>query len=84
MSRKKAEIIFKEYDTENFIVFIKRDSKNLFMDMGLCNFESEMEYWDMPTKLIEFNGQKGYLFSSKLDILEIKDEIEGFMMHNDI
>ena len=37
MSKKKAEIIFKEYDTENFIVFITRDSKNLFMDMGLCN-----------------------------------------------
>lgn len=54
------------------------------MDFGLCGFETEMEYWDMPTKLIEFKGEPGFLFSNKIDRLELKDEIKRFAKHNDI
>lgn len=81
---EKINISFVEYDNESYVVFLKRKSDNLFMDFGLCGFETEMEYWDMPTKLIEFKGEPGFLFSNKIDRLELKDEIERFAKHNDI
>ncbi len=79
-----AEFLFEKYDDEHFVVLLKRNSKNLFMDFGLCNFESEMEYWDMPTKLIDFMGEKTFLFSNEIDKSELKDEIERFIAHNEI
>ena len=82
--KEKVNIIFKEYDDENFFVLLKRNSVNLFMDFGLCGFENEMEYWDMPTKLIDFMGEKGFLFSNEIDKIDLKDEIERFIIHNDI
>lgn len=82
--KEKIDISFVEYDAENFVVFLKRNSINLFMDFGLCSFEDEMEYWDMPTKLIDFMGETGFLFSNKTDKMELKDEIQRFANHNDI
>ena len=82
--KEKINIIFKEYDDEHFVALLKRNSVNLFMDFGLCDFENEMEYWDMPTRLIDFMGEKGFLFSNKINKLDLKDEIERFIIHNDI
>ncbi len=82
--KEKINIIFKEYDVGHFVVLLKRNSVNLFMDFGLCGFENEMEYWDMPTKLIDFMGEKGFLFSNKINKSELKEEIERFIIHNDI
>lgn len=81
---EKISIIFKEYDADHFVVLLKRNSVNLFMDFGLCGFENEMEYWDMPTKLIEFKGEKGFLFSNKINKMDLKDEIGRFIIHNEI
>lgn len=82
--KEKINIIFKEYDAEYFVVLLKRGSVNLFMDFGLCGFESEMEYWDMPTRLIDFKGEKVFLFSNKTNKTDLKDEIERFIIHNNI
>lgn len=82
--KEKINIIFKEYGAEHFVVLLKRGSANLFMDFGLCGFESEMEYWDMPTRLIDFKGEKGFLFSNKTNKTDLKDEIERFIIHNNI
>ncbi len=80
----KVNIFFSKYDDKHFFVLIKKESKNLFFDLGVCSFEDEMEYWDMPTKLVDFNGEPGYLFNNKLDKNEIKDEINRFIKHNNI
>lgn len=82
--KDKVDIIFKEYDNENFFVLLKRNSINLFMDFGLCSFENEMEYLDMPTKLTDLMGETGFLFSNEIDKSVLKDEIERFIIHNDI
>ncbi|MBQ3545173.1 MAG: hypothetical protein IJA34_09330 [Lachnospiraceae bacterium] len=82
--KQKLEIIFSEYDNENYIVFVKRNEKNLFMDLGICDFEKEMEYWDMPTKIVNYKGEKGYLFSYEIDKIDVKEEIRRFVIHNNI
>lgn len=59
---KNRWVQIQEYDADHFVVLLKRNPVNLFMDFGLCGFENKMEYWDMPTKLIEFKGEKGFYF----------------------
>lgn len=39
-----------EYDDTNIFVVVKRGKDNLYMEMGICQFVDEMEYWDMPAK----------------------------------
>lgn len=82
--KEKVNIIFKEYDDDNFFVLLKRNSVNLFMDFGICGFNDEMEYWGMPTKGIVFMGEAGFLFSNEIDKSDVKTEIERFIIHNDI
>ena len=82
--KERIDITFEEYDNKHFFVLLKRNSSNVFMDFGLCGFENEMEYWDMPTKLIEFKGEKGFLFSNEIGKEELKEEIQRFIIHNDI
>lgn len=82
--KEKVNVIFKEYDDKNFFVSFKRNSVNLFMDFGLCGFENEMKYQNMPTKLIDFMGEKGFLFCNEINKSDLKDEIERFIIHNDI
>ncbi|MBQ8167556.1 MAG: hypothetical protein IJZ96_11080, partial [Lachnospiraceae bacterium] len=74
-----VDIIVSEYsDTHRFVV-VKREDKNLYMEMGLCQFIDEMEYWGMPTKGGVLNGEAGYVFSQSIDIEDIKMEIERFI-----
>ena len=82
--KNNVNILFSDYDDEHFFALIKRESKNLFFDLGVCSFEDEMAYWDMPTKLVDFNGEPGYLFNNELDKDEVKDEINRFIKHNNI
>lgn len=82
--REELNIIFEEYDDKHYIVFLERGDKNLFLDFGFCNFENEMEYWDMPTKLINFKDKEGFLFDNNIDRWELKEEIKRFAKHNNI
>lgn len=82
--KEKIDIIYKEYDEEHYISFFERNSKNVYFEFGLFDFENEMEYWDMPTKLVEHEGKMGYLFNKSIDKLELSDEIERFIKHNDL
>lgn len=82
--KEKLNINFDKYDDKHFIIFIKRGSNNLFLDFGLCNFEEEMEYWDMPTKLIDFKGEEGFIFDSYIDKRELEEEIQRFVKRNNI
>lgn len=80
----EISISFQKYDNEHFIIFMRRNSVNLFMHFGLCGFENEMEYYDMPTKLVDFHGEKGFVFSNKIDKQELNEEIRRFAKHNNI
>ena len=35
-------------------------------------------------KLIEFKGEKGFLFSNEIEKEDLKEEIQRFIIHNDI
>lgn len=54
--KKEIEIEYKDFNNEYYIVFLRRGKINLFIDFGVCEFEGEMEYLDMPTQLINYKG----------------------------
>lgn len=49
------------------------------MDFGLCEFEGEMEYLGMPTQLINYKGEYGFLFNKEVNKNDIEFEIERFV-----
>ena len=77
----KVDIIFKDYDENNIFVCFMRDNKNLHLEFGMCSFENEMEYWDMPTVSVEFEGEYGYLFDKNIPRKELIMEFERFITH---
>lgn len=79
-----VNIAIERYDETNIFIIIKKGQNNLYMDLGICQFIDEMEYWNMPTKAGEINGENGYIFSNGFDIEDIKMEIERFIVHNNI
>lgn len=78
------DISVSEYDDTEVFVVVKRGKDNLYMEMGICQFIDEMEYWGMSAKGGVLNGDAGYLFSRDIDIEDIKMEIERFVVHNSI
>ena len=54
------------------------------MDLGVCQLINEMEYWDLPLKSAEMQGEYGYIFSKDIDVEHMKMEIERFIVHNNI
>ena len=79
-----VQITIKDYSDTERIFIVKRESQNLFMDMGICQFNSEMEYWGMPTRLGIYNDEKGFVFSKNIEVEDIEMEIERFIVHNEI
>lgn len=79
-----TNIDVKKYDEDNIFITVKREQNNLYTDLGICQFNDEMEYWDMPTKMGKMNNEFGFIFSNKIDVDEIKMEIERFIAHNNI
>jgi len=41
-----------------------------------------MNHWDMPTKIGELNGKKGYIFKNSIPKDDIEREILRFIKHN--
>lgn len=80
----KIDINFNMFDENHYVVIVKRNKVNLFLNFGLCSFEEEMEHWDMPTKLVNYKGEEGFLFKKSINKEEVRDEIERFAKHNDI
>lgn len=81
---EKLSIITTEYDMDNIFFVVKKENRNLYVDMGLCQFIEEMEYWGMPLKFGMVNGEAGFIVSKEIDFEDIKMEIERFIIHNDI
>lgn len=76
--KKEIEVEYKNYNDEYYIVFIRRGKNNLFMDVGVCEFEGEMEYLDMPTQLINYKGEYGFLFDKEINKNDLIFEIQRF------
>lgn len=74
--KKGIEIEYRNYNDKYYIVFLRRGKSNLFMDFGLCDFEGEMEYLGMPTQLINYMGEYGFLFDKEINKNDLEDEVE--------
>jgi hypothetical protein len=82
MNNSKINIIYEEFDKDNIIIFFEKNGQNMCFTFGLFEFESEMNYWDMPTKLEKYNGKLGYIFNKNIDRSDLEMEIVRFIRHN--
>jgi hypothetical protein len=82
--KREVNILFEPYDKNSTIVFLKSNGKDIGFEFALCEFVAEMNHWDMPTKIGELNGEKGYIFSNSIPKDNIKMEILRFIKHNDL
>ncbi|MGR5961587.1 hypothetical protein ACT7DN_04635 [Bacillus paranthracis] len=57
MNDTKINIIYEDFDKDNIIIFLKKTEETCALLFGLYEFENEMEYWDMPTKLKNIMGK---------------------------
>jgi hypothetical protein len=73
------KIIVQNYDEKNNIVFVEKQGKNIWSMLSLMQFEDDMEYWDMPTRIEEVDGRKGFLFDNNIDSDNLVLEIQRFI-----
>lgn len=73
------QISIKHYDDNNDMVIITKDGKGIWGTMTIMQFEEEMDYYGIPVRLEEKNGQKGYVFSNNIDKELIHAEIKRFI-----
>jgi len=45
---EKLSILITEYDIDNVFFVVKKDNKNLYVDMGICQFVEEMDVFCKP------------------------------------
>ncbi|CAM4410006.1 hypothetical protein BAMA_24690 [Bacillus manliponensis] len=84
MYRSTINIIYEEFDKDHVILYVEKNGRNMFLTFGLYEFENEMEYWDIPTKLANYNGKMGFVFDKSIDRTILEMEIERFIKHNEL
>lgn len=84
MINPKINIIYEDFDKDSIILFFDKDGLNMCFTFGLYEFENEMEYWDIPTKLKKYNGKMGFVFDKNINRTDLEMEIARFIKHNDL
>lgn len=75
----KIDISYENYDKEYYFVRVKRNNESLVLDFELCEFSSEMSYWNIPTKVVEKDGEVGFAISNRISKERIELEIDRFI-----
>jgi hypothetical protein len=80
--KREIDIVCKSYDQNNTIVFFECKGEDIGFEFALCEFVSEMNHWNLPTRIVELNGKRGFIFSKHLSKEDIEMEILRFIKHN--
>ncbi|MEL4105381.1 hypothetical protein AAFA46_00885 [Oscillospiraceae bacterium WX1] len=73
------QISIKHYDDNNDMVLITKDGKEIWGTMTMMQFEDDMDYFGIPVRLEEKDGQKGYVFNNSIDKELIREETKRFI-----
>ena len=82
--KREINVLYRPYDKDHIIVFFESKGKDVGFEFALCEFVAEMNHWDMPTKIGELNGKRGFIFSKSIPKDDIEMEISRFIKHNDL
>ena len=80
----EIDIVYQEYDTKYTAVSFFRNGKNICFEFGMCAFEEHMEYYDMLTSLVTYNGQECFLFDKEIPQTDLLLEFEGFILRYEL
>lgn len=65
------------YDSEHYIVYIKKDFKDFGFKLAVCEFQNEILLYDCKHKVI--NGVTGFIFDNSIPFNDVVYEIESFI-----
>ena len=72
-----------DLDKDNYIMYVEKNGKNIWAIMGIMQYEEEMEYYGIETKLETVKEKKGYVFSKDINKELIYEETNRFVQdHN--
>ena len=80
----KIDINYGICDKEHYFITFKVNEKNVALDFELCGFSLEMSYWNIPTRLVEKQGEVGFEISNKISKERIELEIDRFISEYDL
>ena len=66
------------------MLIISGEKNDFFMDFGVCKFEGEMERLDMPTQLINYEGEYVFLFNKEINKSDVELDLQRFVNCYDI
>ena len=73
---EKLDIRYMVYDQEYYFVTIRKNNESIELKLELVEFSSEMNHWDIPTKIVEKDGEVGFAISNKVSRERINLEVE--------
>ncbi len=75
----KINVSFDNYNEDYYFVKFTKNNENIALDFELCEFSSDMTYWDIPTQVAEKDNEVGFLISKKVSKERIELEIDRFI-----
>lgn len=77
-------IIIKECNDEEKIIYIKQGEKNIWGLFSLMQFEEGLEYYGISLKRKTVDGEKGYVFNKSIDEELVFEETKRFINEHDL
>lgn len=82
--KEKLNIIFQDWDLEHYFVIVTYNQKNIALNMGICEFGKDCEWWGYDDVLLEeLDRELGWVFDKKDDKDGIMWQIDSFLREND-
>ena len=75
-------VSIQQYDEENDIIFITKESKNIWGTMSMMQFEDDLDYFGIPVRIGEIDGRKGYVFSRNINRELVYAETKRFIANH--
>lgn len=76
---KNITVTIEKYDEEHKILLVEKQGASIWMNLSLAGFETDMQWFGIPTHLGELEGKRGYIFENTIDDKSILDEAFKFI-----
>lgn len=74
-----VKVTFENYDGDNWFVMFEKNGENIAIDLRICEFAEEMNYWNFPTKPAVKDERAGFAIARSAARSEIEAEIGRFI-----
>lgn len=77
-------IIIKDYNEDEKVMYIKRGEDNIWGIVSIMQFEDELEFYGIDIKRQKVNNEIGYVFKKNIDESLVYEETKRFLDEHNI